>query len=130
MRDYQRQKNNPYQLPNPVYHQTLWFIRSYRWMQDELNDILLESPSHEEGMPSGSNLVHEAEMKTERRNYLYQRVRVIEESMVVIPEEYRKGIWDNIQSRKSYPMYADRRTYGRWKAKYVWTVATKMGFVH
>lgn len=130
MADYQRTKNNRYYLPTPIYHQTIWFIRSYYYLCNEADDVLLESPSREEGMPPGGNIVpKEVEQKAANREEYLRKIRIIEESLTVVPEEYRKGVWDNIHLKKGYPIYADRHTYGRWKAAYIYAVASKMGFI-
>ena len=38
-RDYQRQRNNKYLLPNTVYHKTIWTIRDYYRVKESLNSL-------------------------------------------------------------------------------------------
>ena len=127
MRDYQRTKNNKYWLPKYKWQETLYYIRGYYEDQEEISAILVESPAHEEGMPSGGGLSNEPQNKAERLEHLMQRVRIIERSLELVPPEYRKGVWDNIHKQARYPDYADRRTYGRWKSRYVYAVAVASG---
>lgn len=124
MRDYQRQKNNRYILPNAVYHQTIWVIRDYDRMCSELHDILVESPDPPDGMPRGSNTGDETYTKAKRREELRDKVSAIEDALELIPEEYRKGIWRNIQENRPFP--SARSTYGYWKTIFVYEIAKKI----
>lgn len=129
MRDYQRKKNNKYILPNAVYHQTLWCIRDYYRMKERMDEILMESPAPPDGMPSDHNLSNEPQNKAEKRDPLFIKTQIIESSLTEIPEEYRKGVWENIQHGSGFPRTADRSTYGRWKSRYIYSVAVKMEFI-
>lgn len=123
MRDYQRQKNNKYILPRALYHQTLWQIRDYYRLQEKAKNILYESPAPPDGMPKGGDIGDEVSTKSIRRELVTDTIRVIEECLKQIPEEYRAGIWNNIQFDAAFPSDAHRSTYGRYKSMYVYTVA-------
>ena len=125
MVDRQSTRNNKYLLPTPVYHQTIWLIRDYARMIEQMNDILLSSPAPADGQPRGSRSyrVSETTIKVEKRETLRKKTTAIESALKIIPEEYRKPIWDNIQERKPYPLYADRTTYCRWKSRFIYNVA-------
>lgn len=124
MRDYQRHKNNKYQLPNAVYHQTLWIIRDYERVVEKMEAIIVESPSPADGMPrGGSNGMGEVIRKVEKREAYLRKTTAIEKAMDRIPEEYRKGIYENITQHKAYPQDADRSTYARNKSKFIYHVA-------
>ena len=129
MRDYQPKKRNKYQLPTPVYHQTLWLIRDYDRIAAELEAILLESPDPPDGMPSCNTLSDEVARKAERRDQLLTKKLAIDKSLDRIPPEYRRGVWENVQLRKPFPIDADRATYGRQKSLFIREVAILMGFV-
>ena len=128
-KEYQRRKNNKYQLPTEVYHMTLWMIRDYYRMTERLDEILVESPSPPDGMPTGHNSQGEVISKVEKREELKKKTLAIEEALKTIPSEYAKGVWNNIQFRTAYPSDANRNTYGRWKAKFVYNVALNMKFI-
>lgn len=130
MRDYQRRRCNKYQLPTAVYHQTLWIIRDYHRMQEELDAILLESRGPAPGgTVSGGAPVSEVQVKAERREPMLQKVMAIEKALNKVPPEYRRGIWDNICERKAFPEDADRSTYGRWKSRFVYEVAVALKLI-
>ena len=125
MRDYQRTRNNKYVLPTPVYHQTIWLIRDYARMVEQMDDILLSTHTPLVGIPRGNRSygVSETVIKAEKRETLRKKTAAIEAALETIPEEYRKPIWDNIQERKAYPLYADKNTFGRWKSRLIYRVA-------
>ena len=126
MRDYQRQRNNEYYLPNAVYKQVLWQIRDYYRMREELQRIMDESPPPPDGMPHGSGKGQPVESIVIRRERYADKVRAIDDALEEVPEEYRSGIWQHIVFFKPYPKDADRTTYWRWKAKFLFDVAEKL----
>ena len=111
MRDYQRTKNNEFKLPRPVFNAVLWLIRDYERMAALLND------------PEGS------ELEPETLQAMAQRERIIREETLNLPEEYRLGVYENIVHYRAYPGTADRRTFGRYKARLVWHVAQRLRMV-
>lgn len=129
MSDYQRKRNNKYILPTAVYHQTLWLIRDYDRMMQELNDIMLESPAPPDGMPRGTSKVSEAQVKAERRAPILAKTNAIEKAMKRVPKEYRRGVWNNIQAREAFPRDADRSTYAKWKSRFIHDVAVALGMI-
>ena len=129
MRDYQPRQKNKYRLPIPVYHQTVWLIRDYDRICSELNDILLASPDPPDGQPHGTNLSDEAFAKAKRRDQLVDKKNAIDNALARVPDDYRKGVWDNVQLRKSFPKDADRTTYARHKSAFILDVAISMNFI-
>lgn len=129
MKDYQRMKNNKYLLPGAVYHTALWIIRDYDRMVEESNDILLESPSPSDGMPRSSKLVDEVAGKAERRAGYARKIIAIEKALDRIPDEYQRGVWENITKRKAFPKDASRSTYSRNKSKLVYHVAKNLELI-
>lgn len=126
MRDYQRKKGNKYILPNALYHQVVWIIRDYYRMKEELADIIMESGEGSDGMPRGYTTGDQTYSIVMQRDELYSKVDAIESSLLTIPEEYRKGVWNSIQHGEPYPLDADRSTYGRYKSKLVYMTAKKL----
>lgn len=128
MGDYQRVKGK-YILPRTVYNQTIWIIRDYERMCDELNDILLSSPAPPDGMPRGSGNSNEVAAKVEKREKLLGTTLVIESCLKRIPGEYREGVWRNIQCKSPFPLDANRSTYVRHKSKFICEVAKKLKII-
>lgn len=128
-RDYQRQKNNKYILPNAVYHTTLWQIRDYFRMKENAQDILDESPAPPDGMPRSGDIIDQVYIKAHRRAIYIDKIKVIDDAIKTIPEEYRKGIWNNIIRGDRYPADAERATYGHYKSKFILKVAEGLKLV-
>lgn len=128
MRDYNRKKGK-YILPYSVYHQTLWIIRDYDRMREELHDIATSSPAPPDGLPKGSNISDEVFKKVKKREALYEKVSAIESELKLIPAEYREAVWKNIQTRKPFPLDAGRATYSRYKSRYIYKVAEKLKII-
>lgn len=127
---YQRQKNNRYILPNAVYNHTIWQIRDYRRLKEALELIPHESPDPPDGMPRASGFTSDPTYeKVAKMQAIRMVTDAIEDELLKIPAEYRKGVWESIQDRKRFPDDADRSTYGRYKSKYVYCVANRLNYI-
>lgn len=124
MRDYQV-KRSKYILPKEVYHQSLWLIRDYyRWL-DECEEIDNARRGDINACIKSNypnNILEQQYIRKER--YLTQ-IEKIDAALNMIPEEYRKGVWDNIQKYKPFPADAHRVTYAKYKSKFIFFVAKK-----
>lgn len=129
MRDYQAKKNNPYILPKPLYMQVLWLIRDYDRMLEEYQGAIDGSPNPPDGQPRGASLVNSTEQKALRRAELWFKIEAIDRALSTIPEEYRRGIWNNIVYWRQYPLDAGRATYARHKQKFVYRIAKKLHWI-
>ena len=128
MRDYQKNKNNPWRLPKYLYKQTLNLIRDYHRLKEEYDDILQSSPqdsnngkSNMPGDPTGSKVI--------RLEKINERISAIEKAKAEIPGEYIQGVWNSIVHEAAYPTDADRTTYWRYKAKFIYQVADNMHWI-
>lgn len=129
-REYQRIERTKYILPRSVYHQTIWKVRDYYRLKEEAAEIGHISAIEYTGMPTGSRKHndHIGEVVAKREKML-EDVNKIDECLSLIPVEYRKGVWDNIQYQSPYPLTADRSTYGRYKSKFIYLLAKKFGLI-
>ena len=125
---YQRQKNNKYILPTAVYNKTIWQIRDYYRLKEARDDIIFQHGAPD-GMPHGSGIGDPTFRKAEKLARVADITKAIEDSLEMIPQEYRKGIWNSIMFRAPYPMDADRSTYGRQKARFVYLVAKRLDYI-
>lgn len=128
MKDYQRIKNNKYILPRAVYNQTLWRIRDYYRLKEMADDLISNSKSLD-GMPKGYGISDQTSQAAEKRERYLSDVKVIEDVLKSIPDEYQKGVWNGIMFGEPYPVDADRSTYGRYKSKFIFKVATRFGLI-
>ena len=129
MRDYQRVKKNKYKLPRSVYNRVLWTIRDYNRMKDEINSLVEISAINLSGMPRGGGISDQVSNIVIKRCELTKYIEVIDEAINGVPDEYKDGVWNNIQYNKSYPPYASGRTYARYKAKFIHEVANKLNYI-
>ena len=121
--EYQRKKNNKYILPATVYNQTVWIIRDYYRMCEELHNIAVSSPDRDEGPSAKGSVGNGVASKVIAREKLHDQIKVIEDSLAKIPPEYQRGVWESIVKRKAYPLDAARVTYARYKSKMIYDVA-------
>ena len=126
MRNYQPKRNNPYRLPHNVYMQCLYAIRDYARLKEERLDILHSSPIHD-GQPGGSEVADVTANKAIRLEQLSKMCEDVEQALIQVPEEYRKGVMDNILYGVSYPLNAYPDTYRRWRYRLVYFVAKNKG---
>lgn len=131
MRDYQRMKNNKYQLPSTAYHKTLWTIRDYYRVKESLNDLADTSTGitydKDKIQSSGSSdVTFNAAVRYGDAKHI---IDTIDHARSKMPNEYQQGVWNNILFRTSYPADADRSTYGRVKSRFIYDVAAGLGYI-
>lgn len=127
MRNYQRQKNNPYKLPHNLYMRMLYLVRDYERIKSERVDILHSSPVHD-GQPH-SGIGNPTEIKGIKLAVLNDECRAVEKALQTIPDEYRKGILDNICYGALYPYTAHRNTYSYWRSKLLYSIAQNLNML-
>lgn len=99
-------------------------------MKTALALIPQESPAPPDGMPTAQGFTGDPTFeKTAKMEDIRRVTDAIEQELLMVPPEYRKGIWESITDRKRFPDDADRTTYGRWKSKYVYGVAKRLNYI-
>ena len=129
MKDYQRIKQTKYILPKAVYHSVLWKIRDYYRLKDISEDMIHEKNNNNDIGGKNSNISDKVAFIVIKREKILKELKLIDLTLLEIPEEYRKGIWENIQYGKAFPLDAHRSTYGRYKAKFIYKLAKKLGLI-
>lgn len=64
-----------------------------------------------------------------KRERFLAYISEIDYALNQIPEEYRAGVWNNIQKYTPYPRDAARATYGRYKSQFIYIVADRFGLI-
>lgn len=128
-RDYQPYKNNIYYLARPLYRMTLAFIRDHDRKVAEYNRLVEESPPPPDGMPRGYSIGNPTERDGIKRADLRVAIDAVKDALESIPEEYRKGVWENIVDYKRYPDDANPRTYRKYKQRFIYQVAHNMFWI-
>lgn len=124
MRDYQRQKNNPYKLPRNLYMRMLYLVRDYERLKSERDDILNSSPPSD-GLPH-SGIGNPTENKAIKLAALGDKCDAIDKALETVPPEYRKAVRDNICFRSPYPIFAGETTFKRWRCRFIYEVAKNL----
>ena len=127
MRDYQRKKGK-YVLPRTLYRMTVYQIRDYYRLKERLKDIVDEQPDPRQPHVSGGKKESNVETKSIKRERDNDVVTAIEKAKRLIPEEYRRGVWESVMYNEPYPNDAARETYSRHKSKFVYMVAKYLGW--
>ena len=131
IRDYQRLKQTKYILPRSVYHTTIWRIRDYFRLKQLADDIIKENSTNDDmcGYSLSNAISDTVASKVVRRDKYLSEVKKIDDALILIPTEYRQGVWNNIQFGQPYPLDADRTTYGRYKSKFIYSVAYNLELI-
>lgn len=135
MRDYQVQKNNPYQLPRSLYSRVLYFIRDYDRRCEQRKEILFGSSNAESGMPHATGISDTTAKKAILLSKIESEIDIIDKSLRQIPTEYAIYIFDNIRYGYKIPNwvqnkdFASKNTWSLWRCKFIYLVAQNMGLV-
>lgn len=129
MRDYQ--PKGKYYLDRRLYRRTLATIRDYSRMVEVVGDIILATPDHDNNGGGKSSLPSApTENIAIMISDLERQIRIIENSLDIIPDEYKEGVWMNVTQDKSYPVESSKRTYSMYKQLFIYEVAVRMGWAY
>lgn len=117
---------NQYQLPHPIRMQVIWLVRDYERMKNQYNDLMEKSPGPSDGQPRGTGTTDTVSETAMRRAELSEKIKAVEDAYSGIPEEYRRGVWDNVTYRARYPSDAGIATYKRQRKKFLYRVAKNL----
>ena len=127
-REYQT-KHSKNILPRAVYMKTVYQIRDYHRLKENLQDTLDEQPAPRQPSVSGTKKGSVVETKAIKRERDHDIVKGIDEAIETIPEEYRHGVWQKVMYNSPYPEDAALSTYSRYKAEFIVMVAYNLGFI-
>ena len=129
MRDYQREKSNPYYLPKSLYNRGLYIIRDYDRLCEQRKEIIFGSANVKSGMPHGTGVSKPTEQKAIRLSKIEGEIETIDKALRQIPPEYATYIFDNIRYGYKCPSWvqnkdnATKNTWSRWRCKFIYLVA-------
>ena len=129
MKEYQRKGDGRYVLPQDVYMRTVWAVRSYPRLLRERRDLLGVTTGAIDGMPRAKATVSSTERTAERLERITAQIDAIEQALDEIPPEYRRGVLGQLLGRCGWPPDASRSTYGRWKSRFLYAAAQRLGHV-
>lgn len=129
MKDYQRKTNNPHLLPKTVYNRVLWLIRDYERMKAERNEIIHGYSCEQDGLPHGSETGNPTMDKALKLETLGREMEAVEQALLLVDEDMRNGIINNICYQVPYPYYPSESTWLRRKKKFIHDVAKNLKLV-
>lgn len=106
---------------------TLWFIREYPKLKEKYDNLLGQSPAMD-GQPRGTGIGDPTGRVAAQSAELSLQLMAIKDGLRAIPEEYQRHIFLNIVDRVPFPDYANRKTWKKWKQRYVYAVALRMNW--
>lgn len=127
MKEYQ--PKSKYSLPDSVYHRTVWLIRDYDRLKEMREEILYSSPPPPDGQPGCRGESDSTADKAIQIADVSRECEAIEQAMICIPEEYRKGVVNNVMHRIRYPDTAHYRTWAKYRSRFIKKVAENMKYI-
>lgn len=129
MRDYQLQKGE-HTMPYSCYRRTVAAIRDVPRLREMVDDMIDATPERDtNGGGRSSTTSNPTESIAIRISVPMRDIRAIEGALEVVPAAYREAIWWNIMTGRAYPPKLSKRTAGRYKQKYVYEVAQRLGYI-
>lgn len=128
-KDYQRKTNNPYLLPKTVYNRVLWLIRDYERMKAERNEIVHGYNCVQDGLPRGNEMGNPTMDRAIKLEMLGREMEAVEQALLLVDEDLRNGVMNNICYQVSYPFFPSIRTWGRARSKFIHKVAENLKLV-
>lgn len=130
MKNYQPTKGQ-YALPKSIYYRVIYFIKDYPRLLEEKYAILEATPPPSE-TPEVQKQRNIRATETENIKYsdIVKDIRDIEETLIkAVPPEARKAIMSSILYGESYPLDLDRRTYSRYKQRFIYRLAERRNLI-
>lgn len=134
--DYQRKKSKYYLGSDSLYKEILYTIRQYPIYKKQLTVIEAEATA----INCNINDVYIKSLTQKSKVEIYavkiadlkNKIETIDRSITVIPDEYKKGVWEHVVYKLPYsnPIFdlADISTYKKWCQKFIYTVAVNLGY--
>ena len=127
-KEHQPKSSKSYILPHNLYYIVLYTIRDYDRMKAEYKEAGELSAHKISGTISGG-IGSPTEYRGIKRANLFDKLEAIENALLQIPSEYRKGLMHNIIYKAWYPNDAGMSTYRRWKQRLIYYVAENLGYI-
>lgn len=122
-------------IPQETANLTIAFIRNYDRFVDEADSLLANGVGiSNDGQPKGANTSDPTAITASRREALLADIKIIEQSIQGIPEEYRAVVWEWVHNgiplyKIAGSQYASERTWYEHKKRFIVSVAVKKGWV-
>lgn len=110
------------------------FIRNYdKFVEDAENLLELNMAIKTDGQPRGTGYGDPVSVTASQREQIVDEIRIIEDAIRTVPEEYRRVIWEWVKdgtplTRIVGSEYAGTRTWHTYKKRFVTEVARRKGW--
>ena len=128
MKEYQTEKSK-YNLPRNVYMRTLYLIRDYDRLKRLRQEILYSSPPPPDGQPGCKGGSDSTADKAIQIADVSKECEAIEQAILCIPDEYRKGVVNNVMYQIRYPDTAHYMTWAKYRSRFIQNVAKNMRYI-
>lgn len=118
---------NRYKLRKELEKKVYWTIKDYFNLKEEYGDILTNSKDND-GQPRGSGVGDPTSQMAIKVADLGFQIRAIEKGLNRIPPEYQDAVWKKVQYGEEYPKYANKKTYDKWRQRFIFWVAYYLGW--
>lgn len=115
---------------------TIQFIRNYDNFREQAEDLLALGVGirTETAPPRGGSRSDPTARTASQREKLLDDIKAIEEGLEVVPEEYRRVVWEWIKEARPLYMiegsaYASPRTWYEYKRRFITAVARRKGWI-
>lgn len=95
-------------------------------MKEKADDVIMASHDHDE--VRGGDVPDPTFSIAVKRERYVRLIAIIDDEKRKIPDEYQRGVWESIMYGSRFPDDANRSTYGRWKSRFVYNIAVRLGF--
>lgn len=129
MSEYQKTKNNPYLLPKTLYYRVLWLIRDYERLKAERNEIIYSYNCQQDGLPKGNTVGNPTEDRAIKLERLSRELDAIDQALLLVEQDMRSGILNNICYGVYFPHYPSVRTWQRVKQRFIYQVAKNLKII-
>lgn len=120
-------KKGQYALPNSIYYRVVYLVKDYPRLVIEADALIDATPPQTETpeIQRQRNL-RATETTNIKYSMMMKDVRDIEEALKeAVPPDARDAIMKSIISGTSYPLDKDRRTYARYKQRFLYELAKR-----
>ena len=116
-------------MSDTLKRRVLAVIRDYPRMKDRYHEILHSGGSvrisHIGSQKSGKT-TSDTERKAIMLTALGDGMQAVEQALILVPEEYRRGVFDGVVHGVRAPSDAGRSTYWRWTQRFICNVAINL----
>ena len=126
MKEYQIQKDRKRVLPSEVYYQCLWVVKDMNRLQEIAGMEFRREMLAEDVLTYGNTAMQESPVAAEAMF----KLDCIHRALMEIPEIYREGIIENIQTRRTgYPCSAHENPWKKWKQRFIYMLAENLRLI-